>query len=62
MVFASGDLSISDMAKPGFVANCIAICSVTIWVLVLALPVFDIEINQLPPWVPPQNSTISSLH
>lgn len=50
MVFASGDLRISDMAKPGFVANWIAILSLSLFMFSIGLPIYKIQIDTLPDW------------
>lgn len=52
IIFGTGYVSISDMAKAGILINLIGALLVTIAVYVLAIPIFDIDPNSMPSWVP----------
>jgi sodium-dependent dicarboxylate transporter 2/3/5 len=52
VVFGSGCVSMSDMAKGGIILNLIGAVLITVLVYLLAIPVFDITPNSLPDWVP----------
>ncbi|MFQ5822999.1 MAG: SLC13 family permease [bacterium] len=51
VIFGSGCVSISNMAKAGVVLNLIGAVLITALVYLLAIPVFDITMKALPNWV-----------
>jgi len=50
IVFASGYLKISDMAKTGLFANILGIILMPTWMLLVGVPMFGIQMNELPDW------------
>jgi len=50
IIFGSGYVRIGQMAKAGLVINLIGAVLVTLLVYLLAIPVFEINLNQMPSW------------
>ena len=52
IIYGSGYVKISDMAKTGLIMNFTGIILITLLTYALAIPVFHITPTQLPPWMP----------
>ncbi len=52
VVFASGQVTVRQMAKAGLLLNFLGVFLVTLVVYTVAVPVFGIKIGQVPAWVP----------
>ncbi|MDZ7412881.1 MAG: DASS family sodium-coupled anion symporter [candidate division KSB1 bacterium] len=52
VVFASGYLTIPQMAKAGVLLNFLGVILVTLVVYAVAIPAFGIKVGQVPAWVP----------
>ena len=50
IVFASGMLTVPDMAKPGFIFNILAIFLTSFCTLAYGGFIFDYKLNELPAW------------
>jgi sodium-dependent dicarboxylate transporter 2/3/5 len=50
LVFGSGYVTIPQMMKTGFLLNAVAVILVTLLTYFLIIPVFQIEIGQIPSW------------
>ncbi|MBI5182989.1 MAG: hypothetical protein HY999_01305, partial [Nitrospinae bacterium] len=48
--FGSGYLTVPTMAKAGFGMNLIGIFLITLFVYIIAVPVFGISLSGLPSW------------
>ncbi|NIR47419.1 hypothetical protein GWO43_02975, partial [candidate division KSB1 bacterium] len=51
IIFGTGYISISDMAKAGVFINLLGALLITAVVYLLAIPIFDISPNAVPSWV-----------
>jgi len=51
IIFGSGKLRVTDMARIGFILNLIGVLAVTMATWIIGRLVFDIDIAQLPAWV-----------
>ncbi|MDT8420594.1 MAG: DASS family sodium-coupled anion symporter [Desulfuromonadales bacterium] len=51
IVFGSGYVTIPQMAKSGFGLNLIGVVLVICVTYLLVMPVFDVAINEIPPWI-----------
>ncbi|RKY95394.1 MAG: SLC13/DASS family transporter [Candidatus Hydrothermota bacterium] len=52
IIYGSGYVKISDMARTGLIMNFTGIILITLLTYALAIPVFHITPTQLPPWMP----------
>ncbi len=52
VVFASGQVTVRQMAKAGLLLNFLGVFLVTLVVYTVAVPAFGIKIGQVPAWVP----------
>jgi sodium-dependent dicarboxylate transporter 2/3/5 len=50
IVFAGGDVPIMAMVRAGLIMNLIGVVLVTLVMYLLAIPVFNISLTQLPAW------------
>jgi sodium-dependent dicarboxylate transporter 2/3/5 len=50
IVFASGYIKMSDMAKTGLFANILGILLMPTWLLMFGVIIFDIDLNHFPEW------------
>jgi sodium-dependent dicarboxylate transporter 2/3/5 len=50
IVFGSGEVRMADMIRAGIFLNLIGIITITAFVYLLGLSVFDIDLNQMPTW------------
>ncbi len=50
IVFGSGEVKMGDMIRVGFVMNLVGIVLITIFIYVLGITVFNIDLGQLPDW------------
>ncbi|MBC8180009.1 anion permease, partial [candidate division KSB1 bacterium] len=50
IVFGSGEVKMGDMIRVGFVMNLVGILLITIFIYVLGVTVFNIDLGQLPDW------------
>ncbi len=51
IVFASGHVTVPQMARAGFGLNILGILVITLIIYLIAIPVFGIAINYLPTWI-----------
>ena len=49
-MFASGWITIPDMAKTGIFANTLGIILMPLWMLLAGVLVFNINVNEVPEW------------
>ncbi len=50
IVFGTGEVKMSDMIRGGIVLNLIGVVLITLFVCVLGVAVFDIDLGQMPAW------------
>jgi sodium-dependent dicarboxylate transporter 2/3/5 len=50
IVFGSGEVRMADMIRAGIILNIIGIITITAFIYLLGLSVFDIDLNQIPSW------------
>lgn len=53
IIFASGYVTVAQMARVGLLLNLIGAVLITIFIYLVAIPIFGIEIGQMPQWVRP---------